>query len=210
MIRYLLFDLDNTLYSCRFALEEESQVRMKAFSGAFLGIDPEEAWRQRRAQVGKYGTNLEWLIKEKGFTDVEGYMAAVHPEGEADRLPPDPALRAFLENVPLPKAVLTNSPMEHARRVLDRLGFDGLFTHVFDIRHFAFKGKPHQSAYQKTLDTLGMAAAEVLFIDDNPSYTLGFIAMGGRALLLDEKNAHGDYPHPKIRELRDFTRFLSD
>ncbi|MDR1252731.1 MAG: HAD-IA family hydrolase [Treponema sp.] len=203
MFKYLLFDLDNTLYSCCHGLEDKVRCRMRAFTAAFLGISPDEAWRQRMMLAAKYGTNLEWLMGEKGFTAVEDYFAAVHPKDEADSLPADPELRAFLLGLPIPKAILTNSPREHSDRILSKLGITDLFTHVFDVRQSGYKGKPRPEAFNRALSILGVKAPDVLFIDDNPSYVEGFIALGGAGLLLDENDVHGDYPHPKIRELKE-------
>jgi putative hydrolase of the HAD superfamily len=208
MIRYLLFDVDNTLYSSSYGLEDNVQRRIKEYAAAYLGVSAEEAWRQRNARIQEYGTTLEWLIAEKGFTGIEEYFAAVHPPGEVDGLSPDPALRAFLEGIPLPKAILTNAPAEHAKRVLDKLEINGVFTHLFDIRQFAFFGKPNAQVFNRVLETIGAAAQEVLYIDDNPRYVNGFLALGGSGLLLDENNVHGDYPHPKIAALRELTRYL--
>ena len=208
MTGYLLFDLDNTLYSCRYGLEEKVRSRIQDFCSVYLGINSGEVWKQRVEHGGKYGTTLEWLMEDKGFTDVEAYMAALHPEDEAEILPPDPVLRSFLESVSIPKAILTNSPMEHADRILDKLDINGLFTHVFDIRYFGFKGKPHHDVYRKTLSVLGVNVSDVLFIDDHPGYTKNFITFGGRALLLDENDTVENYPHPKIRELKELTRYL--
>ena len=39
--------MDNALYSCRHGLEDNVERRLKEFAGAFLGVSPEEAWRQR-------------------------------------------------------------------------------------------------------------------------------------------------------------------
>jgi putative hydrolase of the HAD superfamily len=208
MCKYLLFDLDNTLYSCRWGLEDNVRRRMQEFSAAFLGLPAGEAWRQRMEQRQKYGTNLEWLRGEKGFTDVEAYLAAVHPKDEADDLPPDPELRAFLKSIPIPKAILTNSPREHADLILGKLGITDLFTHIFDIRRCGFKGKPHPDVFNNALTTLGLQAAEVLFIDDNPDYVKGFIDFGGRGLLLDENDAYSDFPHPRIRELKELAGYF--
>lgn len=209
MIKYLLFDLDNTLYSCRYGLENNVRRRMQEFTGAYLGLSPEEAWRQRLEYRYQYGTNLEWLMGEKGFTDVEAYIAAVHPKDEADALRPDPELRSFLESLPVPRAILTNSPREHVDLILNKLDIQaGLFTHIFEVRQFGFKGKPHPDVFNRVLQTLGMRAEDVLFIDDSPVYVEGFIALGGKALLLDEKDAHGDFPHQRIRYLRELTGYL--
>ena len=209
MIKYLLFDLDNTLYSCRYGLEDNVSRRMREFAAAFLGLTPDEAWRQRMAAIRQYGTCLEWLMAEKGLTDIEAYLAAVHPPDEADSLPPDGEVRSLLAGIPIPKAILTNSPREHADLVLGKLGLGDLFTHIFDIRQRGFLGKPRREVYDNALFTLGVSAGEVLFIDDNPIYVEGFIAMGGKALLMDENDIHRNGTLPRIRELREITRYIS-
>jgi putative hydrolase of the HAD superfamily len=208
VLKYLLFDLDNTLYSCHYGLERNVSRRIKEFTAAFLGLPTEEAWRQRREVINQYGTCLEWLLAEKGLRDVEAYFAAVHPPGETDSLVPDPALRDFLAGIPIPKAILTNSPKEHADSVLEKLGLTGLFTHVFEIRQFGFIGKPRREYYENTLRTLGVSIDEVLFIDDYPNYVQGFIALGGKALLYDEEGTHQDSPLPRIRNLKDLVRYI--
>lgn len=207
-LKYLLFDVDNTLYSSRWGLEDKVRDRIRQFTAACLGISPEEAWLRRMARIKDYGTNLEWLMAETGFTNVEAYFAAVHPPDEADSLPPDPRLRDFLAALPLPKAVLTNSPEEHARLILDRLGITHLFTHIFDVRQCNFRGKPRPEVFNHALETLGVSAAEVLFIDDSPYYVEGFTALGGRGLLFDENDIHRDSALPRIRDLKELAALL--
>jgi len=208
MVKYIIFDLDNTLYSCTYGLEDNVERRLKKFAGNFLGVSPTAAWQERNSKRSKYGTCLEWLMAEKGFTDVEAYLAAAHPEGEADALQRDDELREFLESVRIPKAILTNSPREHADLVLDKLGLTDLFTHVFDIRLCNFLGKPRREVFDNALSTLGIAAQDALFIDDMPSYVEGFADMGGKALLFDERNVHKNCCVTKIRDLRELTRYV--
>jgi putative hydrolase of the HAD superfamily len=210
MLKYLLFDLDNTLYSCRYGLERNVSHRIKEFTAAFLGTSTDEAWRQRHEVINKYGTCLEWLITEKGLTNTEAYFAAVHPPGEADSLVPDPELRVFLASIPIPKAILTNSPKEHSDIVLEKLGLNGLFTHVFEIRQNSFIGKPRKEYFENALNTLGVSIDEVLFIDDYPNYVQGFIAIGGKALLYDEEDAHQDSPLPRIINLKELVHYISE
>jgi len=207
MLKHLIFDLDNTLYSCKYGLETNVEQRLKEFTATFLGISPREAWQQRKAVKGKYGTCLEWLMAEKSFTDVEAYLAAAHPKGEADALPRDDELRDFLSTIKYPKAILTNSPREHADVILDRLGLADLFTHIFDIRLCNFIGKPRREVFDNALNTLGVSAPEVLFVDDTPSYVEAFADMGGKALLFDEDNVHRKCCVPKIRDLREIIRY---
>ncbi|MDR2797963.1 MAG: HAD-IA family hydrolase [Treponema sp.] len=207
-LQYILFDLDNTLYSPRYGLELNVDRRIAQFLVAYLGLSLEEALRQRRERIQHYGTTLEWLMVEKGYTDIEAYYTAIHPAGEADILSPVPGLREFLESLPLPRGILTNSPKEHADRILTKLGIGDLFTHIFDIRWNGFKGKPHAEAFHRALNTVGTIPETTLFIDDTPRCVSGYCALGGPGLLLDEENAYPAYPHPRIRDLRELTGFL--
>jgi putative hydrolase of the HAD superfamily len=203
MFKYLLFDLDNTLYSCRYGLEDHVKCRIREFAAGVLGVSPEDAWRERMSLARKYGTSLDWLMTEKGFTDAETYLAAAHPEGEADGLPPDPELRAFLLDIPVPKAILTNSTREHTELILSKLGLNGIFTRIFDIRQCGFVGKPRREVFDNALRILKTVAADVLFIDDNPFFVEGFIAMGGNGLLLDENDVHKNNALPRIRNVKE-------
>ena len=212
MIRHILFDLDSTLYSARYGLEDYFFSRLKEYTaswlGLSLGVSYEESERLRVEGYKRHGTTLAWLCAEMGFTAVDEYLAYVHPENEADSLPPDPELRRFLETLPCPCSILTNSPFFHADRIIKKLGLEGIFNRVFDIICNEGRGKPHASAYQKALDTFGLMPEEALFIDDLPHYVQGFLDIGGRGILLDEMDIYKDYPRERIANLRELTRFL--
>ena len=208
MIRHILFDLDNTLYSAGYGLDDNCFNRIKEFAASFLGMDLEECEPMRREAIKSYGTTLEWLCTEKGFTAVDDYFAYVHPEDEADCLTPNPELRRFLLDLPCPCSVLTNSPCFHAERIIKKLGLEGIFRHIFHIESNGLKGKPHSSAFMAALETLGLKVEEVLFIDDTPRYVNGYILLGGKGILLDENDVHKNYPYVKISDLKELTRFL--
>jgi putative hydrolase of the HAD superfamily len=210
MINNLIFDLDNTLYSARYGLEKRVSNRIVDFLVSCLRISREEAGEIHRNLTNRYGTTLEYLMVEKGFTDVESYYQKIHPADEADSLPPDPELGAYLDSLPVPKAILTNSPREHAKRILSRLGIGSCFTHIFDIRFNGFRGKPGKDAFLRALDAMNATPGSTLFVDDYPEYIDGYLALGGKALLLDEFDAHPDYPCPRIRTLRELDNYLAD
>jgi len=210
MIRHILFDLDNTLYSINSGLEKFFINRVREYASSWLGLSWEEfdpMWDEA-INTKRYGTTLEWLCTEKGFTDVDDYLAHMHPEHETDSLSPDPELRQFLLSLPCPYSILTNSPDFHAERVLKKLGLEGIFQHMFDIKSNALKGKPNALAYQNALDVIGLNPDEVLFVDDIPRYVNGYLVIGGKGLLLDENDKHKNYPHEKIKNLREITKFL--
>ncbi len=210
MVRALLFDLDNTLYSETTGMERDILRRMTDYVAGFLGISPEEAIILRRERVRNYGTTLEWLMAEEGLTDTEEYLAAIHPRGEEYCIPADPDLEVFLDSIALPKAILTNSPTEHAERILAKLGIAECFSAVYDIRFNHFHGKPHHSAFDRVLSSFGYPASEVFFVDDLRHYVRGFYDMGGYSALLDEHDRYRDFPLPRIHSLYEIADILRD
>ena len=209
MIRHIIFDLDDTIYSVNYGLDALFLQRLREYTSSWLGMPWEECEPLWKEALKRCGTTLEWLTTEKGFTDIDDYLAKMHPENEADSLSPDPELRRFLESLPCPFSILTNSPGFHAERIIKKLELEGLFQRVFTIEDNVLKGKPHASAFNRTLDFFGVKPEETLFIDDTPRYVQGFLNLGGRGLLLDEKDVHIHYPHERIKNLWEITHFLN-
>ena len=185
--KHILFDMDNTLYPASSAMNDGITRRMLECVADFFGCDMEKAIELRRERIIHYSTTLEWLRSE-GMTDVEGFMAHVHPDNEADELLPQPGLRDFLLSLPLPMSVLTNAPHEHADRVLEKLGIADLFVSVTDIRDANFFGKPYPDAFEAVLRKAGSSVQDTLFLDDMQKYTDGWAAMGGTAVLIGKEN----------------------
>jgi len=206
----LLFDLDNTLYPESCGMDRDITERMIDYVARFLRMELEEARAFRRERAAKYGTTLEWLRAEHGFTDTEAYFAAVHPSGEEYCIAPDPRLGLVLDSMPQRKAVLTNSPLEHAERVLAKLGVADRFEAVYDIRYNRLKGKPHAEAYRRACEASRSSVEDAVFIDDLPKYTRGFVLLGGRAVLVDEGGRHADEGIPSIRSLSELPAIVAE
>ena len=209
MLRLVLLDLDNTLYPESKGMDIDIVRRMNAYVARYLGISEHAALALRRERAKHYGTTLEWLTVEQGFTESEAFFAAVHPEGEEDCLESDPELARALDAVDLPKAVLTNSPSEHARRVLRKLGVGDRFAAIYDIRFNDLKGKPHADAYRRACEASGVGVDEVLFVDDMPRYVRGFLDVGGRALLVDEADRFADEGLPRVRSIVELPAYVA-
>ena len=184
---HLLFDMDNTLYPASSDMDKGITRRMLECVAEFFHCNMEEATRLRAERIVHYSTTLEWLRAE-GMNDIEGFLAHVHPDNEADELQPQPKLRDFLLSLPYPKSILTNAPHEHADRVLEKLGVADLFEAVTDIRDAGFYGKPYPDAYLAALHKVGAKLEETLFLDDMQKYTDGWAALGGTAVLIGDKN----------------------
>lgn len=71
---------------------------------------------------------LAGLVASGHRPDYDDWHAAVHGTLDYDTyLHPDPALRAMLRSIPLPKWLFTNADRAHAHRCLARLGLEGVF-----------------------------------------------------------------------------------
>lgn len=186
-IEHLIFDLDNTLYPATAKMDAGIHDRMMECVADFFGVSLEKAAEMKKINIQKFSTTLEW-IRHEGFTDVEGFFAKVHPENEVDELKCDEALRPFLESIRIPKIILTNSPREHAERVLAKLNVSDLFDCICDIRDCKLLGKPYADAYRIALKMCDGTIDNTIFLDDMQKYTDGFAAMGGTAVLVGEKN----------------------
>jgi putative hydrolase of the HAD superfamily len=208
---HLLFDLDETLYPSSSTLGAEISRRMTVFVCKYLGKSVEEAAAVRRDLSARYGTTLAGLIAEHGLVDTEGYLEFCHPADVQRYLQPDPSLGAALSALTLPKSILTNSPREHAERILAFLGIRSHFLRIYDIRFSGLRGKPHEQTYRDVLADLDCAATEVLFIDNRRDYLEGFQALGGQVLLLDDRRpagGRGAERLPRISAVRELPAYL--
>ena len=208
MIKHILFDLDGTLYSMKGGMDMFFRKQLREFTSSWLGISWEECEPLWKEAMKYYGTTLEWLVQEKGYTDTEAFFTFVHPENEVDFVPDDPELRGLIESFQVPCSILTNSPIFHAERIIKKLNLEGLFQKVYAMNVSGLGGKPHPSSYQQALDAFSLSPKEMLFIDDLPRYVDGYLKIGGMGLLFDEMDKYKDYPHDRINNLRELINFL--
>jgi putative hydrolase of the HAD superfamily len=209
MLRYLLLDLDDTVYSESSGLEREVLVRINEYARRLTGLSREAFMEERKRRMPDFGTTLEWIMADYGFADAEDYFAFVHPEGEEKPLAADPELASALDAIDLPKAIFTNSPREHAERVLARLGVADRFDAIYDIRFNGLHGKPHADAIGRVCAACGVEPPEALFVDDSPKYVRGFIDLGGIGVLRDETGRHGDLGLVSVRNLSELPALVA-
>jgi putative hydrolase of the HAD superfamily len=199
----ILFDLDSTLYPRSAGVQRALDERMNAYVQRVTGCTLEEAPILRDSWFRRYGTTLAGLQHEYHI-DVEDYLRVIHDIRLETFLKRDPELDALLEHLDLQRAIFTNSPAEHAARVLRTLGVARHFPLIFDIRFFEFQPKPKLTAYTRALDALGVAAGETLLIEDTPQNLPPARQLGMRTILIDEQGAHtadgiADHVAPDIR-----------
>lgn len=188
MISFLLFDLDNTLYPSTSKIDSGITNRMIQFIADFLHISFTEADELRKKELPKFGTTLEWLRSSKNLINTDAYFECVHPESELQELPHQPHLRELLLSFNKPMSLLTNSPLRHAKRVVEFYNIQDLFLHIFDIEKNQLRGKPYPDAYVSALEISGFTLDNTLFVDDHLKYIKGYSEIGGKAVLIDDRH----------------------
>ena len=191
MIRYILFDLDDTLYPTSAGMMQEISVRMSEWMITRLGVPADDVDRQRQDYWERYGTTLRGLYIERHI-DPQDFLDFVHDIRVEKYLQADARLDAMLAQLLQTKAIFTNAPADYARRVLRALGVEKHFADLFDINFIAYESKPTQSAYDKVIAALPVRAEECLLIDDTARNLVPAKKLGMTTVWLDGgNNRHG-------------------
>jgi len=165
--RFLLCDLDDTLYPADAGIMKMVGERISRFMIENLDVPPEIAPQLRRHFRERYGTTMRGLILHYGINP-EHYLEYVHDIPLADFIQPNPVLSRVLAEIDLTKVIFTNASREHALRVLTILGVQHHFRHIIDVRDFGYHSKPHRYAYQRALQILEARPEECILVDDMP------------------------------------------
>lgn len=181
MIKYILFDLDDTLYPKEIGLMAAIGQRIHQYIQERVGLDPVAARDLRRHYLQTYGTTLKGLQVHYNV-DAEEYLTYVHDVPLGDYLKPDETLDRVLTEIQAEKIVFTNATTEHARRVLRALGVEHHFNYIVDLRATNYVNKPQPGAYQCILDILGARPEECLMVEDSvrnlrPAKELGMVTV---------------------------------
>ena len=209
MIRYVLCDLDNTLYPQSSGLWEAIGNRINLYMIERLGMHPAEVSRKRDDFLKAFGTTLNALRHYYGI-DADEFLAFVHDLRLGNYLRYEPALDQMLERMPFAKVVFTNADASHARRVLARLGIARHFERIIDIHALEFINKPDRRAYLKALDYISARPEECVFVEDSMANILPARNMGMVTVFVRDGDADdgADYHIRRITELESILQAL--
>ncbi len=198
-ITTVLFDLDNTIYPASSGLLKGVDVRINEYMRGTLGLDEQAALELRKQYYAEFGTTLRGL-QEHHEIDPEHYLEYVHDVAVESFLASDAELDHLLSELCAQKAIFTNSPANYARRVLQVLGIERHFSHVFDVRFSGFQPKPDPRVYQSVLDTLQIAGADAILVEDMPRNLPPARALGMTTILIGDDDPSGiaDYLVPDV------------
>lgn len=183
-MKYVLFDLDGTLYTDDTGLFQALGVRLEDWVAQTLHISHEASQALRHEYFVKYGTTMRGLIVHHPEVDIEAFLEYVHGVDVSRYLAPHPELAAMLARLDVPKVVFTNSISGWAERILARLGVRRYFTRIIDVRAVDYQSKPHPHAFARALEILGVEGPDCVMVDDQPRYLSGASAAGMRTVLV--------------------------
>ncbi len=192
-MRYVIFDLDNTLYPKEIGLFRLVDQRINEYMRTKLDADHYTVESLRLKYMDEYGTTLGGLMVHHNI-DPDDYLMFVHDVDLERLLTISPELSDLLERISIDKVIFTNGSSNHARRVLKLLGVDGYFSRIFDIRFMDYLAKPNPRSYEKLLDALGVKGEECLMVEDLarnllPAKQLGMITV----LIGKERTTDADF-----------------
>ncbi len=186
-MKVIIFDLDNTLYPDELGVFPLIDARINAYMAHRLEIPEDDVDRLRRSYWKLYGATLQGLILHH-MADPEDFLHFVHDIDLIPVLRPDLMLNQALSSLQMRKVVFTNASREHALKVLDTLGVQEQFEHIFDIRTADYRPKPHKEPYLKVLDSLKLNGSECVMVDDLPDNLKTAKELGMYTVLIGEEN----------------------
>ena len=184
--RYILFDLDETLYPKEVGVMEALIARMLSFMTRKIGIPPDDVSTRQRYYHQRYGTTLRGLMEEYHI-DPEDFLAYVHDIELEKFISASPPLARMLSSIPLEKVIFTNADTAHAERVLNVLQVRPFFTRIIDIRTIGYQSKPDPRAYHRALSTLNTSGEQCIMVEDNPRNLMPAKELGMTTILVDGK-----------------------
>ena len=164
--RCALFDLDGTVYPYHSGVMHLVGQRIQEYMSSRLHMDEPTITDLRHRYWEQYGTSMRGLMLDYAI-DPDDYLSYVHDVSVSETLAPNARLGRVLTELPWRKVIFTNASAEHAVRVLEVLGVRDHFERIYDIRATGYIGKPDPAAFHPVLDSLGVAAADCIVLDDS-------------------------------------------
>ncbi|MBI4618892.1 MAG: pyrimidine 5'-nucleotidase [Desulfobacterales bacterium] len=189
-MKYMIFDLDNTLYPKEIGLFKLVDQRINGYMRAKLGIDHDLVENLRLKYMDRYGTTLGGLIIHHKV-DPDEYLHYVHDIDLESLLSTNFELCKLLERIAVDKVIFTNGSFNHAIRVLKTMGIANYFSRIFDIKFMGYLAKPNLWSYKKVLDVLGVEGGECLIVEDLARNLLPAKKLGMTTVLVGEEESAG-------------------
>jgi putative hydrolase of the HAD superfamily len=211
MLKYILFDLDNTLYPRDLGIFDRVVERIRSYMEVRMGYEKNLARELRQEYIRKYGSTLRGLMIHQNI-DPEDYLQYVHDVGVEKILTPNPALADLLKSISCGKSIFTSGHHPYALKVLQCLGVQNFFPLIFDIIFTHYIPKPNPEPYRQVLECIGLDAKDCMMIEDLPANLKPAKDLGMTTVLVGENpggmNGFVDYEIQDILGLRKVLQYL--
>jgi putative hydrolase of the HAD superfamily len=186
------FDLDETLYPHNSGVWEAVAGRITRYMIERMDFQPEQVVSIREKYFREFGTTLRGL-QANHSVNMEDYLAFVHDVPIRRFLHPNPDLRIVIQALPVRKYIFTNADSNHAMRVLEAVGLQGLFDGIIDVHSIAPFCKPMPEAFELALKTVGSPDPQTcVLLDDQKRITQAARRLGMYTVLVGRDTPDGD------------------
>jgi putative hydrolase of the HAD superfamily len=164
-----LFDLDNTLHDCSYAIFRAIDVNMTRAVMHTLDVDQDTANTLRKRYWLRYGATVIGLVRHHGIKASE-FLQRAHDFDPAPLVHAERGLAAKLARLPGRKVLLTNAPRRYAYEVLKALAIAGQFELIWSIDQMTLQGrmrpKPSIALMRQVLARLNVPAHRAVLVED--------------------------------------------
>ena len=176
LIKFWIFDLDNTLYAGNTRVFEQISKRISKYISEKLNVSIEEAKKIQKNYFYEYNTTLNGMIKNHKI-DANEFLEFVH-NVDIDFLKEDPKLKEESKQLEGKKFIFTNGSRKHALNIIQRIGIDQSFDGIFDIVDSDFIPKPAIEPYKKLVEKHTIDPNLCVLVEDiarnlKPAYEMG-------------------------------------
>lgn len=210
MIKNLLFDNDGTIYKVSLnELITEIVGAMIIYLSLKLQIPEHKIKEERKRLFKKYDADCtEYVFSMEYGLDYKEFINSTYLKLNLKKfgINEDKRLQEMLSRIKLRKSILTNNPLEFARKILKIVGVEDRFEHIIGSKEVDHELKPKKQAFIKALDITGYNPRETMFIDDVPEFHKAAKELGMTTVLIGSGNIPGkkgyiDYKIEKIYEV---------
>jgi len=213
LMKYWIFDLDNTLYSGKTRVFEQVSKKMSEYISKKLNVSVVEAKEIQKNYFHEYNTTLNGMIKNHKI-EADEFLEFVH-NIDIDFLKKDPMLIEELKKLDGKKIIFTNGSRKHALNVTKRIGIDQYFDDIFDIIDCEFIPKPAIQPYKKLVEKHKIDPKLCGFVEDIARNLKPAYEMGMKTVWIEndepwaKKFSDGDFIDFKTNNLSEFLKQIN-
>ena len=213
LIKFWIFDLDNTLYSGKTRVFEQVDKKMSKYISDKLNVNIDEAKKIQKNYFYEYNTTLNGMIKNRKI-DPNEFLEFVH-DINIDFLKKDEKLIKELSKLDGKKIIFTNGSKKHAINVTQRIGITQYFDDIFDIVDCKFIPKPSIEPYNKLVEKHNIDPKLCGFVEDIARNLKPAYEMGMKTVWIEndepwaKKFSDGDFIDFKTNNLSEFLKQIN-